>query len=213
MGVRRWVVAAGVGAATVIGSLSWSDPASADIYQWRDRFGTLHFTNVPTNARYKVVIRDSGARVRPTARRTRSRAVRSDPTRFDPIISSMARRYRIDQTLVKAVIRAESSYQPNAVSPAGARGLMQLMPATAARHGVRNIHSPVENIRGGVEHLRTLLDRYQDNVVLALAAYNAGPGAVDRYRGVPPYRETREYVRRVLRFRQEYLQQRLAHRR
>lgn len=209
VGGRRWAAAAIVCGVVVAG---WGVPAAADIYQWRDRYGTLHFTNVPTNSRYRVVIKDSGARVRRTARRARSLAVQSDSRRFDPIIANMARRYRVDQSLVKAVIRAESSYQPNAVSPAGARGLMQLMPATAVRHGVRNIHSPAENIRGGVEHLRMLLDRYENNVVLALAAYNAGAGAVDRHRGIPPYRETQDYVHRVLRFRQQYLQQRLARR-
>lgn len=207
VGVRRWAAAATVCGAVLMG---WGAPAAADIYQWRDRYGTLHFTNVPTNSRYKVVIRDSGARARPAARRARARAVRSNTQRFDPIIATMARRYRVDQSLVKAVIHAESSYRPNAVSPAGARGLMQLMPATAVRHGVRNIHSPAENIRGGVEHLRMLLDRYENNVVLALAAYNAGSAAVDRHHGIPPYRETQNYVHRVLRFRQQYLQRRLS---
>ncbi len=211
VGVRRWAAAA-IACGFVVAS--GSTPAAADIYQWRDRYGTLHFTNVPTNSRYRVVMKDSGARARATAkaRRSQSRGVHRDSHRFDPIITAMARRYQVDQSLVKAVIHAESSYQPNAISPAGARGLMQLMPATAARHGVRNIHSPAENIRGGVEHLRTLLDRYENNVVLALAAYNAGAGAVDRHRGIPPYRETQNYVQRVLRFRQQYLQQRLVRR-
>jgi len=209
VGVRRWAAAA-IACGVVVGS--WSAPAAADIYQWRDRYGTLHFTNVPTNSRYKVVIKDSGRRARASARRSRAGGVHRDSRRFDPIIATMSRRYQVDQSLVKAVIHAESSYQPNAISPAGARGLMQLMPATAVRHGVRNIHSPAENIRGGVEHLRMLLDRYKNNVVLALAAYNAGAGAVDRHRGIPPYRETQNYVQRVLRFRQQYLQQRLARR-
>jgi soluble lytic murein transglycosylase-like protein len=87
---------------------------------------------------------------------------------------------------------------------------MQLMPTTASMHGVRNIHEPSENIEGGVQHLRMLLDRYKDNVVLALAAYNAGEGAVDQHRGIPPFRETRDYVWRVLQFRQQYLQQAIA---
>jgi soluble lytic murein transglycosylase-like protein len=205
VGVRRWATAACFAGGVVMG---WYQAASADIYQWRDAYGTMHFTNVPTNSRYKVVMRDSGRRAQAVARSVGG--VRRDPRQFDPIIATMAQRYRVDQSLVKAVIRAESSYQPNAVSPKGACGLMQLMPATAARHGVRNIHEPTENIRGGVEHLRMLLDRYDNNVVLALAAYNAGAGAVDRHRGIPPYRETQDYVHRVLRFRQQYLQQRIA---
>jgi soluble lytic murein transglycosylase-like protein len=207
VGVWRWVAATVLVCGTVIGS---RDVASADIYQWRDKYGTLHFTNVPTNNRYRVVMRERGAvRSRGVVGVGRG-SVRYDTGRFDPIIAAMSDRYKVDQSLVKAVIRAESSFRPNAVSPKGARGLMQLMPATAARHGVRNIHEPFENIRGGVEHLRMLLDNYGGNVVLALAAYNAGRGAVDRYRGIPPYRETQDYVQRVLHFRQQYLQQRVA---
>ena len=109
--------------------------------------------------------------------------------------------------LVKAVIRAESGFQPRAVSRKGARGLMQLMPETALLHGVRNIHEPSQNIEGGVQHLRMLLDRYGGNVPLALAAYNAGEQAVDQHGGIPPFPETRDYVWRVLQFRQQYLQQ------
>jgi soluble lytic murein transglycosylase-like protein len=136
-------------------------------------------------------------------------AGRAEPRIFDPIIADVSARYGVEGSLVKAVIKAESAFQPTAVSPKGARGLMQLMPQTALMHRVHNIHEPRQNIEGGVRHLRMLLDRYR-NVPLALAAYNAGEGAVDMYQGIPPYAETQEYVRRVLEFRQQYLQQTLA---
>ena len=103
----------------------------------------------------------------------------------------------------EAVIAAESNFDPDAVSRAGARGLMQLMPETAASMGVENIHYPPDNVRGGTRYLRMMIDRYGD-LVRALAAYNAGPKAVDRYGGVPPYRETRDYVRRVLNYYHHY---------
>jgi soluble lytic murein transglycosylase-like protein len=207
----RWCgVAAGGGASFLlaIAGLAVPGDAAADIYQMRDRYGTIHFTNVPTSGRYKLVMRETRGvrrhgRVGPSAWRTDSGA-------FDPIIAAVAQRYRVEQALVKAVIRAESSFQPNAISPKGARGLMQLMPATARRHGVRNIHEPYENIQGGVQHLRMLLDRYGGNVVKALAAYNAGERWVDLHGGIPPFAETREYVHRVLQFRQHYLHQALA---
>jgi soluble lytic murein transglycosylase-like protein len=105
----------------------------------------------------------------------------------------------IHPSFVHAVIRAESNYNPGAISPKGAQGLMQLMPQTARRFGVKNSFDPLDNLQGGVRYLRFLLDTYGD-AGLTLAAYNAGEGAVDRYRGVPPYSETREFVRRVNRF-------------
>jgi soluble lytic murein transglycosylase-like protein len=192
-------------------------PSSADIYKRVDRYGTIHYTNVPTDKRfYRVVIREMpsisalpGISAAPSYRVDASR-LRVESKVFDPIIASVSRRYGVEPTLVKAVIKAESGFQPNAVSPKGARGLMQLMPGTALMHGVRNIHEPFQNIAGGVQHLRMLLDRYGNNVVLALAAYNAGEGYVDQYGGVPPFEETRNYVHRVLRFRQDYLQQTIA---
>lgn len=210
-GRRRVVGQVIVGALILgLGMIPASD-ASADIYKRIDRFGVIHYTNVPTDKRfYRVVIREmpnisalAGYRVEPSRMRAESRA-------FDPIIANVSRRYNVEQALVKAVIKAESGFQPNAVSPKGARGLMQLMPGTAQMHGVRNIHEPVQNIDGGVQHLRMLLDRYSNNVVLALAAYNAGEGHVDQYGGIPPFEETRNYVHRVLRFRQDYLQQAIA---
>jgi len=113
------------------------------------------------------------------------------------VILTSARQHRLDPLLVRAVMLTESAGQPRATSPQGARGLMQLMPATAARFGVVNPDDPDQNISGGTRYLRWLLNRYGGNVALALAGYNAGEGAVDRHGGIPPYRETRRYVRNV----------------
>jgi soluble lytic murein transglycosylase-like protein len=184
--------------------------AAADIYLKRDRYGVLHFTNVPTDKGYQVMMRETVVASRPAgigASGSTGSSFVVDSRLFDPIIAEVAGRYQMDRALVKAVIKAESGFQPRAVSPKGARGLMQLMPGTALLHGVRNIHEPSQNIEGGVQHLRMLLDRYGGNVPLALAAYNAGENAVDQHRGIPPFAETRDYVWRVLQFRQQYLQQ------
>ena len=113
------------------------------------------------------------------------------------VILASARQHRLDPLLVRAVVLTESAGRPRARSPKGARGLMQLMPATAARFGVADLDDPAQNIDGGARYLRWLLDRFGGNVTLALAGYNAGEGAVDRYGGIPPYRETHHYVRRV----------------
>lgn len=121
------------------------------------------------------------------------------PTAFDALIQEAAARYRVDPALVKAVIKAESNFDPAAVSHAGAKGLMQLMDTTAAALGVENVFDPAQNIDAGVRYLAQQLERFGD-VRLALAAYNAGPGAVSRYGGIPPYAETQTYVRRVLDF-------------
>mgnify|MGYP006291823431 FL=1 len=121
--------------------------------------------------------------------------------RYAPIIAAAATRHGVDPSLVHAVIRAESAYRPRAQSHAGACGLMQLMPATAKRFGVRDIWDPEQNIEGGVAYLRFLQDLFAGDIRLALAAYNAGEGAVAKYGNrIPPYRETRAYVRRVLEY-------------
>jgi membrane-bound lytic murein transglycosylase MltF len=125
---------------------------------------------------------------------------------YDEIIQYVARSFSVEPALVKAVIAAESAFEPNAISRTGAQGLMQLMPETAAAMGVGNPFDPGENIEGGTRYLRVMLDRYGD-MHQALAAYNAGPDAVDVHEGVPPYTETRRFVARVLRYYRDYLAQ------
>jgi soluble lytic murein transglycosylase-like protein len=121
-----------------------------------------------------------------------------DPLTIDHLVSGAAQENGVPQGLVRAVLMAESAGDPAAISVAGAQGLMQLMPGTAAGCGIANPFDPAQNVQCGTSYLASLLRRYHDNVTLAVAAYNAGPGAVDRYHGVPPYPETRAYVARVL---------------
>jgi soluble lytic murein transglycosylase-like protein len=123
---------------------------------------------------------------------------------FDSVIETIAQQYELDPALLKAVVHAESNFSPTAISRAGAKGLMQLMDSTASQLGVTNSFDPVENLDGGARFLNQLLHRYNGNVALALAAYNAGPGAVDRWAGLPPYEETQIYVPRILGLRDQY---------
>jgi soluble lytic murein transglycosylase-like protein len=167
-------------------------PVAAQIYAWRDANGTLVLSDRELNTPTKVY-EVEGA---PAYRTTTAHATSGAP-RFDDIVVAHAQRHSLRPELVRAVIQVESGFNPQATSPKGAMGLMQLMPATARALGVRNPYDPEENIRGGTAYLRKLLDKYDGNEELALAAYNAGPGAVDRYGHVPPYRETRDYVRKV----------------
>jgi len=125
------------------------------------------------------------------------RVVTLPATPYDPYIEMVARENGVDPSLVKAVALVESGFNPKASSAKGAQGLMQLMPATAKQYGVSNIHDPYQNLNAGAKHLRGLLDQYQGDVTLALAAYNAGSGAVTRYGGVPAYAETQDYVKKV----------------
>lgn len=170
-------------------------PAEAQIYAWRDASGHMVLSDKPRGdggpvQTFEVAKVTTGVRV------TRPPDARS--AEFDPIIDEHASAHGVDPDLVRAVIQVESAFNPRALSPKGAMGLMQLMPATAADLGVINPFDPGQNIGGGVRYLKQLLARYDEKIELALAAYNAGPGAVDRYgQAVPPYRETRDYVRKI----------------
>ena len=169
--------------------------AGGRIYAFTDASGVTHFTNMPRDERYQPIGDLDPDRVR----------IRSAPQhwQYDGLIGLTAREHDLQPALVKAVIAAESNFDPEAVSRKGAQGLMQLMPATAAQLGVDDPLRPTDNVRGGTRYLRSMIDRYGD-LERALAAYNAGPQAVDRWGGVPPYRETQDYVRRVLTYYRHY---------
>ena len=157
-----------------------------------DGDGVVHLTNGPADPRYRGLPGATGTTTGWLRLPTRSLP------RYAAEIQEIAREHGVNPGLITAVMRTESGVDPAAVSPKGAGGLMQLMPGTAAALGVVDRFNPRENISGGVRHLRYLLDRYQGSVALALAAYNAGEGVVDAHRGIPPYPETQQYVRRVL---------------
>jgi ATP sulfurylase len=169
-------------------------PAHADIYQYTDSKGTITLTNVPNDPRYHRIITEM----------PRPRAVISKRD-LEPVIARHSRRHRLHPALVRAVIKAESDFDPMAISRAGAVGLMQLMPQTAALMEVQDVYNPDQNIGGGTKYLRQLLDRFNGNLPLALAAYNAGETAVERYQSLPPFEETRLYVKKVLRYYRAFL--------
>ena len=202
LGWRSWWARGGWRAryallAGLLVALAGAGPADASgVYRWVDSRGVVHYTNVAPDQRYAPV------EVFQPRRRPQRRPPGPVHT-YDPLIRNAARRQGIPPALVKAVIHAESAFDPYAVSRAGAQGLMQLMPATANELGVSQPFGVTDNIYGGSRYLRMMHDRY-GSWTLALAAYNAGPTAVDRYRGVPPYKETREYVRRVLTYYRRY---------
>ncbi|MEB2346773.1 MAG: lytic transglycosylase domain-containing protein [Deltaproteobacteria bacterium] len=213
-GLVAWALAAALLAA---GS------APAEVYRFVDDQGVVHLTDSPTSrsyAKYRPTIHGSGKGISIITRRSsilglgrreiryamsslRLPEGRPEPSSYDALIERAALRHGVPAALVKAVVKTESNFQRHAVSSKGAQGLMQLMPATAADLGVEDAFSAEENVTGGTRYLRAMLDRYGD-WKQALAAYNAGPGAVDQYGGIPPYQETRQYVERVLQYYRRY---------
>jgi soluble lytic murein transglycosylase-like protein len=179
-------------------------PAAAAVYSYVDKKGIVHLTDRPTDPRYRLLYSSNKRGGRGKVRGAKSnKKVTSVP--FDSVISAASRRHGVQSALIKAVIKAESGFNPLAVSQKGAVGLMQLMPGTAKRLGVMNRLDPVANINGGVRLLRELLVQYKNDLRLSLAAYNAGSNAVRKYGNiVPPYPETRQYITKVLKFYRKY---------
>lgn len=177
--------------------------SSAGIYKWVDENGVVHFTNCPQDARFKLYLKEDkddvgGEEPRPVS------PVPNDSNRFDSLIEEFSRKYNVDFALVKAMIRVESGFNPLAVSRKGAMGLMQLMPETAQRMNVTNVFNPRENLEGGIRYFKYLLALFNNDLRLSLAAYNAGEKVVSELRAIPPYRETIDYVRKVLTYYQTY---------
>ncbi len=165
-------------------------PAVADIYLYMDGEGVLHFTNTPTSNRYKVYMRES------LRRPETFYAIES----YDDVITEAARRNGLSSSLLKALIHVESYFNPRAVSKKGAMGLMQIMPENLELLNIDDPFDPWQNIMGGASYLKALLERFSGQLPLALAAYNAGPLAVEKYNDIPPYPETQDYVQKVLKF-------------
>jgi len=182
-----------LGLLAVAAAMATATPAAAQVYKRTASDGTTYFTNIQPNPTVQRV-------AYAVAAREVQRPATSDYGLYSREIAEASARYGVPERLIWAVIRVESGFDPRAVSSKGARGLMQLMPETAALLGVRELFNPRENINAGTRHLRGMMDRFHYDLPMAIAAYNAGDRPVAAFRGIPPYPETREYVARVLRF-------------
>ncbi len=181
------------GTCMLLSGLLTSVPCPADIYAFTADDGTVHLSNVPTDSRYETIVK---APIQPVSHGAASGTKRE---KFQPLVSEAARANDVDEALLHAVIEVESGYNPTAVSAKGAVGLMQLMPKTALRYNVANAYDSAQNIKGGAQYLRDLMNMFKNDLQLTLAAYNAGEEAVIlRGNRIPPYRETQQYVPRVL---------------
>lgn len=170
----------------------------ADVYKFTDKDGIVHYTNVkPANQKNVKTFSFPCYASDPKCQLLDWENIPLNRRAFNEEIQAAAQVFAVDESLIRAIIHAESAYQPEALSPKGAQGLMQLMPATEKELQVDDVFDPVSNIEGGTRYLSQLLKAFNQNVDLAAAAYNAGPGAVQKYGGIPPYKETREYVRRI----------------
>jgi soluble lytic murein transglycosylase-like protein len=186
-----------------------TESGRADIYTYTDEDGVVHFTNVPPRGRRGVRVavrtREADPSEAPRAELPERDTSPERYHRFDAFITEAAALYRLPEAFLRAVIRVESDYHPGAVSRVGAEGLMQLMPGTASRMGVADSFDPRQNILGGARYLRILANTFDGDLILTIAAYNAGEGAVMRHGGIPPYEETQRYVERVLGWYYQYL--------
>jgi soluble lytic murein transglycosylase-like protein len=166
-------------------------PLYADIYIYVDNNGVLHFTNVPTSSKnYRVYIKE----------RAKKTLATNVTDLYDPVISEASKRHGLSFSLLKALIKTESDFDPRAVSKAGARGLMQLMPENIKTLKIKNPFDPRENVMGGARYLKQLINRFGGKLPLALAAYNAGPGVVEQYQRIPPFKETENFVHEVMKY-------------
>lgn len=181
----------------VLMGMIWPLQSQADIFKYVDPSGRVYFTDKKKNKYYKRVVKTRKYNYS-KSRRSSWKLLKQRRKQVEPIVARVADKHQLDPKLLHAIIRAESAYDPLAVSHAGAVGLMQLMPATARRFGVTNRRDPAQSIEGGARYLKTLLKQFRSKD-LAIAAYNAGEGAVQKYGNrIPPYKETRTYVKRVL---------------
>jgi len=173
--------------------------AAADIYVYVDKDGVRHFTNAPTSSNYRLYMKSKkGSNPPVTFSVSNSHLNGSD--QFDGLIDKASRDFGISPRLLKSIIKVESNFNPAAVSKKGARGLMQIMPQNFDDLEIFDWADPYQNIMGGTRYLKKMLDKYDGKLHLALAAYNAGPAAVDKYNDIPPYKETKNYIRRVTQY-------------
>ncbi len=185
---------------TLLIALIFSSPVSADIFGYTDAAGTLVLSDTKNDNRYALLLRTEIEKNAELAVPFAGGRINwENQKRFAPLVAQAARTYHLDEALLHAVISTESGYEPRAVSPKGAIGLMQVMPDTGKRFGVSNLNDPAQNVEAGARYLRVLLKQFDNDLQLVLAAYNAGENAVLRHgKRIPPYRETRQYVPRVL---------------
>jgi len=178
--------------------LAGIQPAFAEMYKFTDKDGIIHYTNVrPTGQKDVKTFSFPCYASDPKCNQLDWEKIPLNRGAFNSEIQAAAEVFAVDDALIRAIIHAESAYQPEALSPKGAQGLMQIMPATQAELHIADVFDPISNIEGGTRYLSSLLEQFDQSVELAAAAYNAGPGAVRQYGGVPPYKETLEYVRRI----------------